>query len=114
MIDLSLSEHKTLVIDTNVATLRDGQPVLVPVLHTRGVGTTGAILFLNTASHTVQRSYPLVELGINDPVYLYHWNNGIASDRAAMKISITLPAHFSALYFFSLEPIRGLPLRLPS
>lgn len=93
---------------------RAADPVLVQVRHSRGVGTTGAILFLNTASHTVQRSYPLVELGINYPVYLYHWKNGTANDQTAVKISITLAAHFSALYFFSLEPIRDLPLRLPS
>jgi hypothetical protein len=27
---------------------------------------------------------------------------------------MTLPAHHSALYFFSQEPIREMPLRLPS
>jgi hypothetical protein len=93
---------------------RAEDPVLVQVRHARRVGATGAIFFLNTASHTVQRSYPLEELGIQDPVYLYDWEKQSASDQATTKISITLPAHGSTLYFFSLEPIQGSPHRLPS
>jgi hypothetical protein len=93
---------------------RAEDPILVQVRQPGQVGGTGAIFFLNTASHTVQRSYPLAELGINDPVHLYHWENQSASDEAHGKISMTLPAHHSALYFFSQEPIREMPLRLPS
>jgi hypothetical protein len=92
---------------------RAEDPVLVQVRHPDGVGATGAIFFLNTASHTLQRSYLLAELGIKDPVHLYEWENRPASEQAATKIPITLPAHFSALYFFSLQPTRGLPLHLP-
>ena len=93
---------------------RAEDPVLVPVRHPGGEGATGAIFFLNTASHTLQRSYLLAELGIKHPVHLYDWENRSASQQAATKLFITLPAHFGALYFFSLQPIRGLPLHLPS
>jgi alpha-galactosidase len=88
--------------------------VLVQVRHPGQAGGTGAIFFLNTASHTVQRSYPLADLGINDPVYLQEWEGQPAGDRVHTRVSLTLPAHHSALYFFRGEPIRDLPLRLPS
>jgi len=93
---------------------RAADEVLVQIRHPMEPGMPGAIFFLNTANHTVQRSYPLAELGINDPVYLYSWENGSSSGQALSKIAVTLPAHHSALYFFGCEPIEDMPLRLPS
>lgn len=88
-------------------------PVLVQVRPSRE-GAPGAVFILNTANHTVQRSYALPELGIQDSVYLYKWENGSSSEQALSKLAVTLPAHHSALYFFSREPIKEKPLRLPS
>ena len=93
---------------------RAEDPVLVQVRHPGQAGGVGAILFLNTASHTVQRSYPLADLGIKDPVYLYEWESRSAGDQVNTRVSLTLPAHHSALYFFRSEPIRHPPHRLPS
>jgi len=92
---------------------RGMRPLLVQVRQPRQAEEPGAIFFLNTASHMLQRSYPLAELGIKDPVSLYHWENRSASDESHRKISMTLPAHHSALYFFSHQPIRDLPLHFP-
>lgn len=89
-------------------------PVLVQVRQPRHAGALGAVFFLNTVSHTVQRSYPLEELGIKDPVHLYSWENKSSSEHIATTIAVTLPGHHSALYFFSCDPIREIPLRLPS
>jgi hypothetical protein len=93
---------------------RAEDPVLVQVRRDMREGTPGAIFFLNTGEHTVQRSYPLAELGVNYPVYLYSWENKSSSEQEASKITVTLPGHHSALYFFHTEPVRELPLRLPS
>ena len=92
---------------------RAEDPVLVQIRHP-AMDAIGAIFLLNTATHPLQRSYPLAELGIADPVYLYAWESRSYNSQPTTKISLTLPAHHSALYFFSHEPIRDLPLRLPS
>jgi hypothetical protein len=89
-------------------------PVLVQVRHPTPEGMPGAIFFLNVGSHSAQRSYPLTDLGIQEPVYLYHWESGSSSEQTVEKVAVTLPAHHSALYFFSRDPIRDRPLRLPS
>lgn len=88
-------------------------PLLVQVRHPIHEGTLGAIFFLNTGSHTVQRSYSLPELGIKDSVYLYRWEDGSASEQVAARITLTLAGHHSALYFFGRESIREAPVRLP-
>ena len=88
--------------------------VLVQVRRPARIGFPGAIFFLNTASHTVQRSYPLGDLGIKDPVYLYNWENQSASEQLMTNVAVTLPGHHSVLYFFSRDPIKDIPLRLPS
>jgi len=88
--------------------------VLVQVRHPAQEGAPGAVFFLNTGGYTVQRNYPLAELGIKDYVYLYSWENGSSSAQTMTKIAVTLPGHHSALYFFSRDPIRNTPLQLPS
>jgi alpha-galactosidase len=93
---------------------RSEDPVLVQVRRDMREGTPGAIFVLNTGEHTVQRSYPLAELGIQESVYLCSWEHGTLTGEAVSKISVTLPGHHSALYFFHTEPVRELPLRLPS
>jgi hypothetical protein len=87
--------------------------MLVQVRHPVREGTPGAIFFLNTGSHTVQRSFPLIDLGIKDSVYLYHWETQSAEEQAIASISVILSGHHSALYFFSRDPIREPPVRLP-
>jgi hypothetical protein len=93
---------------------RAEDPVLVQVRHSIHAGSPGAIFFLNTSGQTLQRSYALTELGIQDFVYLYSWENGSSSEGTTAKIVITLPGHHSALYFFSRAPIYDTPVRLPS
>jgi alpha-galactosidase len=93
---------------------RAEDPVLVQVRRPINGGTMGAIFFLNTSNHAVQRSYPVRQVGINDSVYLCDWKNGSSSEQVLSKIDVTLPAHHSALYFFSSNPIVDIPLRLPS
>lgn len=88
--------------------------VLVQVRYPSSLSGHGAIFFLNTASQTVQRMYPLAELRIKDPVYLYSWENQSPTEQLESRVAVTLPAHHSALYFFSHEPIRESPLRLSS
>ena len=88
--------------------------MLVQVRHPSTVSGHGAMFFLNTASQTIQRTYPLADLGIIDPVYLYSWENQPTTEQIESGIAVTLPGHHSALYFFSREPIREKPLRLSS
>jgi hypothetical protein len=93
---------------------RAEDPVLVQVRHPSNSSGHGAMFFLNTASQTIQRTYPLADLGINDPVYLYSWENESTTEQTEFGIAVILPGHHSALYFFSHEPIREKPLRLSS
>ncbi len=93
---------------------RAEDPVLVQLRHPSNSSGQGAILFLNTANHVVQRTYPLSDLGINDSVYLYSWENQSTTEQTESRIAVTLPGHYSALYFFSHEPIREKPLCLSS
>ncbi len=93
---------------------RAEDPVLVQVRHPKHAGALGAIFFLNTSHQTIQRSYSLVDLGLKESVYLYNWEKQSSSDQSASKIAMTLSGHHSALYFFSRDPIREIPLRLPS
>jgi hypothetical protein len=88
-------------------------PVLVQVRKPTNAETLGAIFFLNISSHTVQRSYSPAELGLDETVYLYNWKKQFWNDQATSKIAMTLPGHHSTLYFFSRDPIREMPLRLP-
>jgi len=88
--------------------------VLVQVRHPLKAGASGAIFFLNTGSRTVQRSYPLAELGVKDPVYLFHWEDQTSSEQVVARVALTLSGHHGALYFFSRDPIRDSPVRLPS
>ncbi|HEX5808584.1 MAG TPA: glycoside hydrolase family 36 protein [Anaerolineales bacterium] len=87
--------------------------VLVQVRQPDRTGKPGALFFLNTADHTVQRSYSLADLGIKDPVYLYDWGNRSSSEQPTDKIAVTLAGHHSALYFFSGDPISDIPVTLP-
>ena len=89
-------------------------PVLVQVRHTMSNGGIGAIFFLNTSAQAVQRTYHLADLGIKDAVYLSHWENQFSSEQAQAKITLMLPGHQSALYFFSSNLIRDIPVRLSS
>jgi hypothetical protein len=93
---------------------RAEDPVFVQVRHPSFLSKHGAILFLNTVNHTIQRTYPLSDLGISDAVYLYNWENQFPTEQTESRIAVTLPGHHSALYFFSHEPIREKPLRLSS
>ena len=88
-------------------------PVLVQVRHPKHARALGAIFFLNTSNHTIQRSYSLVDLGLKESVYLYNWEKQSSSSQATSKIAMTLSDHHSTLYFFSRDPIREIPLRLP-
>jgi alpha-galactosidase len=88
--------------------------VLVQVRRPKRIGEPGAIFFLNTGSHTMQRTYPLVDLGIQDSVYLYHWENKSASQQRVATVAVTLPGHHSALYFFNTDLILKVPVHLPS
>ena len=93
---------------------RAEDPVLVQVRLPARDGMPGAVFFLNTSNHIVQRNYPLAELGINESVYLYHWPDGPSSEQAMSTVAVTLQRRHSTLYFFSRDPIRDRPLRLPS
>jgi hypothetical protein len=86
--------------------------MLVEIHHPQDRESLGAFFFLNTASHTIQRSYALRDLGIKDPVYLYQWENQSSTGQLEARIAVTLPGHHSALYFYHREPIRNKPLRL--
>jgi alpha-galactosidase len=86
--------------------------VLVQVRHPRH-SRLGAIFFLNPASRTVQRTYALAELGIKAPVYLCSWEHHSPSKQTMTSLTVTLPGHHSALYFFSEQPVEEIPLRLP-
>ncbi|RPH69397.1 hypothetical protein EHM76_07150 [bacterium] len=88
--------------------------MLVQVRRPTQAGGPGAIFVLNTSGHTLQRSYSLANLGIKDPVYLCSWENSSSSEDRVAAISVTLPGHHSALYFFSDDPIGDIPIRLPS
>jgi alpha-galactosidase len=88
--------------------------ILVQVRHPMRAKTLGAIFCLNTASHTVQGSYPLVDLGIKDSVYIFNWRNQSTSQQVMTQITVTLPGHHGLLYFFSSDPIKDPPVRLPS
>ena len=88
-------------------------PVLVQVRKPTRAETFGAIFFLNTSSHTIQRSYSLANLGLKKSVYLYNWERQSSNDQATSRITMTLPGHQSTLYFFSRYPIREMPFRLP-
>ena len=94
---------------------RAEDPMLVQVRRPIHAGMPGAIFFLNTANHAVQRSYQLADLGINEPVFVYRWEDNPLPDtkEVVTKVSVTLPSHHSALYFFSHEPLRDLPIQLP-
>jgi hypothetical protein len=91
-------------------------PVLVQVRRATVAGAPVAIFFLNTASHTVQRSYRLADLGIDESVFVYKWEDSSPNENEeeVTKISITLPGHHGALYFLSPAPITDLPRRLPA
>ena len=88
--------------------------VLVQVRRQTHAEESGAISFLNTSNQTVQRSYSVADLGIEESAYLYNWQDGSLTEPPMTEISVTLPGHYSALYFFSHEPIHERPLRLPS
>jgi hypothetical protein len=92
---------------------RPEDPVLVQVRHPRRAGSPGTIFFFNTGDQPEQRTYLLADLGIKDSVFLYHWEMLYSSDKPESKISMTLLAHHSVLFFFSPEPIKDLPTRLP-
>jgi len=87
-------------------------PVLVQVRRPTHAETVGTIFFLNTSSYTIERSYSLADLGLKESVYLYNWEKQSSSDQATAKLALTLKGHHSALYFFSCDPIREIPLRL--
>jgi hypothetical protein len=93
---------------------RAEDPVLVQVRHPMRKESPGAVFFLNTSNRTVQRSYPLPDLGIKGSVYLYNWQVRSSNEQTISEIAVTLPGHHSALFFFSREPIHDRPLRLPS
>lgn len=93
---------------------RAEDPTLVQVRHPTRAGGHGAMFFLNTASQTLQRTYSLPDLGINDPVFLYSWENQSPTKQSQSEIAMTLLGHHSLLYFFSREPIQENPLRLSS
>jgi alpha-galactosidase len=91
---------------------RPDDGMLVEVRHPKDEKSPGAIFFLNTASHTIQRSYTLTDVGIKHPVYLYDWEKQFSTEQLEISVAVTLPGHHSALYFFHREPIRNRPLRL--
>ena len=91
---------------------RAEDPVLIQIRMPLQEGAPGAIFFLNTANQAVQRSYPLADLGIQNSIYLYHWENNSLREEPVATLSITLPGHHSTLYFFSSAPLRDLPSRL--
>jgi alpha-galactosidase len=88
--------------------------ILVQVRLSKRVEGVRAVFFLNTSSQTIQRDYFLADLGIKDPVYLYHWENQDSGNERVVTVAISLSGHQSALYFFSTEPIQERPQRLPS
>lgn len=89
-------------------------PVLVQIRFPVSSEAYGAIFLLNTGDHAVQRSYSLAELGLNESMYLYRWQDQTKNNQAISRIALTLPGHHSALYFFSPDPIEDIPLRLPA
>ena len=88
--------------------------VIVQVRRSDRAEKPGALFFLNTTGHMVQRRYLLADLGISDSVYLYDWNKQSWSEQPTDRLAVTLAGHHSALYFFSKDPIRDIPVTLPS
>ena len=88
--------------------------VIIQVCQLDRTAKPGTLFFLNKASHTVQRSYVLVDPGITESVYLYGWGNRAMSEQQAGKIALTLAGHHGALCFFSGEPISDIPINLLS
>ena len=88
--------------------------VLVQIRYPINTGTYGAIFFLNTGNHSVQRSYSLADLGLKESMYLYNWQDQTSNNQAMSRIALILPGHHGALYFFSRDPIKDTPLWLPA
>ena len=88
--------------------------VLVQVRRAMCDGAPGAIFFLNTSARSVQRTYYPTDLGIKDAVYLYIWKSQTSGEQALAKMTLILAGHQSALYFFSSNLIRDIPVRLSS
>ncbi|HSL42412.1 MAG TPA: glycoside hydrolase family 36 protein [Anaerolineales bacterium] len=109
--------YERISINSPSAQMRDvpraEDAVLVQVRHSNDTRTPGAVFFLNTANHTLQRTYALADLGINGPVYVYDCEKQSSNDQLETKMNVTLRGHHSALYFFSAGPIEERPARLP-
>lgn len=89
-------------------------PVFVQVRKPPRAGSMGVIFFLNTADHPLERTYLLERFGIEEAVYLYDWEQRSGGQSACRQVSVTLPPHHGALYFYHSEPIRQHPRQLPS
>jgi alpha-galactosidase len=85
-------------------------PVLVQV---RSWRDSHAVFILNTGDLPVQRSYPLVALGLSGALYGYDWNTKEAWPEPVDEFSVNLARHDGALFFFNKKPITKIPEQLP-
>ena len=91
-------------------------PVLVQVrdLHTTPESGNkkqmiGAVLFLNTGERSIQRSYPMKELGLPTPLHVFDWTNDYAWPNAVDVLPIIIAPYDCVLLFLSTELILATP-----
>jgi alpha-galactosidase len=95
--------------DPVLVQLRDLQRVSDPQ---SGPRLIGAVLFFNTGEQTVQRTYPLMLLGLQGPLYVFDWTANRAWPEVVESLAVRLAPHDSALLFLSTEKIEAAPERL--
>lgn len=72
-----------------------------------------AVFFFNTGDRPVQRTYSLVHLGLDGPLYVFDWLTRCSGDEPVGEIPLTLAAHEGVLLFLSRTPIPTAPENLP-
>jgi len=87
-------------------------PVLVQV-RTSQDGVLTAVFIFNISENPLQRSYPLSQLGLSGPLYVYDWTSGCAWPEPVERLTFSLPSHGGVLLFLSPSPITSPIDRLP-
>jgi hypothetical protein len=82
----------------------------IPSVRPEGVGV---IFLLNSGDQTVQRTYSLVEIGLDGPLFVYDWSANAAWPQPINEIAVTLKSHKGCLLFISRAPITTIPEYLP-
>lgn len=93
-------------------------PVLVQVRRGLTNGSSDedsltAVFIFNTGEYQVQRTYPLVSLGLSGPLYTFNWMTGEAGPPVKDYLSVCVAPHDGVLFFVGRKPITEKPARLP-